>query len=78
MHRPKNSKERDVSKTQPPPKWTSAIHSCFLFLLNEPVFALLCTSVASVGISELVQLNVGSGVEGVSNNQDFGRSICRT
>lgn len=79
MHSPKNSKERDVFRTQPPPKWVSGIHSCFLCLPNEAGFALLCTFVASVSISELAQLNaVGCGVEGVSNNQDFGRSICRT
>lgn len=79
MHSPKNSKERDVSRTQPPPKSTVAIHSCFLSLLSGDAFALLCAFVACGSISELAQLNaVGCGGKGVSNNQDLGRSVCRT
>lgn len=72
VHSPKNSEERDVSKTQPPPKWTAGVHSCFLSLLSEDSLALLCTFVACVSVSDLAQLNaVGCGGEGVSNNQDL-------
>lgn len=79
MHIPENSKKRGVSRTQPPPKWSAAIHSCFLSLLGGDAFALLCTFVACVSISELVRLNaVGCGSEAVSNNWDVGRSVCRT
>lgn len=74
MHSLKNSRERDVSRTQSPPEWTAAIHSSFLFLLSGDAFALLSTFVACVSISELAQLNaVGCGGKGVSNNQDLGR-----
>ena len=54
---------------QPPPKWTAAIHSYVLSLLSGDAFALLCTFVACVSISELAQLNtVGCGGKGVGNN----------